>query len=272
MFIAVTESADHVPATKGIPMANYLPGDVYDPATTNTDWWLLNAPPDATVQDTSVGRRARGSDQTAAPPAPESTGSVNYDIAGSHAISAAMPAPDQQQLISWGGPVAPFDQTANPYPTFTPPPLPDSLKNPWTLPTAADVQNTPGYQSRYLQGLDARQRAAAGRGTILNGGTQKALDRYGTDYADQAYQSDVTNSLNQRQQASSDYLNLAYGPSWQTNTAAVNQYGQMYKQYADSIANNRTSQNDYWQQQMDLLNAGLKAAGAGSPGSTGGQV
>ena len=169
--------------------------------------------------------------------------------------------------LTFGGPVAPFGGMQ--YPGFTPPPLPDSLKNPWTLPTAADVQNTPGYQSRYLQGLDARQRMAASRGTILNGGTAKALDKYGTDYATQAYQDDVNNSLQQRQQQASDYLNLAYGPAWQQNQSAVNQYGQLYNQYKDLTSNNRLAQNDYWQQQMDLLNAGLGAAKAGTPGTAG---
>ncbi len=176
--------------------------------------------------------------------------------------------------MTWGGPVEPFqyNPSGSGYPTFTPPPLPDYLQKGFALPSAEELQSTPGYMARYQMGLEGRQRAAAGRGTILNGGTQKALDRYSQDYASGEYGNLVNQKLGERQQQSSDYLNLAYGPAWQSNQAAVNQYGQLYRQYADTVANGRNSQNDYWQQQMDLLNAGLKAAGAGSPGSTGGQA
>lgn len=262
-----------------------------DPNQTNTsngeqpvDWWNQNAPPPSppggvfrgpgvyeNPDGSYVGQNGKSYDAqgneiwTTAQRTmgPATTQGPGAGTAGPSPIDYGGPQ------TSWGGPVAPY--SGSPYPGFTPPPLPDSLKNPWTLPTAADVQNTPGYQNRYMQGLDARQKAAASRGTILNGGTLKALDRYGTDYAQQAYSDDVNQSLQQRQQASNDYLNLAYGPAWQSNQAAVNQYGTMYKNYQDNIANNRNSQNDYWSQQTDLLNAGLRAASAGSPGSTGGQ-
>jgi hypothetical protein len=169
---------------------------------------------------------------------------------------------------TWGGPISPFEGQ---YPVFTPPPLPDQLKNPWALPTAAELQATPGYMERFRMGLQARDRSAAARGTLLNGGQQQALARYGQDYASNEYGNAVGNSLHQRQQASTDYLNLAYGPAWQQNQAAVNQYGQLYNQYQDLVNNNRNAQGDYWRQQTDLLNAGLGAARSGAPGSTGGQ-
>ncbi len=270
-----------------------MAADQYDPnGGTDTsngnggDWWSQNQPPQqppGTIfrgpgvyqypDGSYVGQNGKTYDAQGNEVNPDDALRIGRIAHGSTpAPSDPAPQPDQPQgAQTWGGPVAPFDQTANPYPTFTPPPLPDSLKTPWTLPTAESLLSTPGYLSRYQQGLDARQRSAAGRGTILNGGTQKALDRYGSDYAQQGYQQDVDNSLQQRQQASNDYLNLAYGPAWQQNSAAVNQYGTLYKNYQDQIANNRNSQTDFWNQQLDLLNAGLKAAGAGSPGSTGGQ-
>lgn len=170
---------------------------------------------------------------------------------------------------SWGGPVAPYGGMQ--YPTFTPPPLPDYLQKPFSLPSASDLQATPGYMARYQQGLDANQRSAAAKGTLLNGGTQKALARYGQDYASNEYNNLVNQDLSQRQQQSSDYLNLAYGPAWQQNQSAVNQYGSLYGQYLDSVNNNRNSQNDYYSQQLGLLNAGLGAVKAGAPGSTGAQ-
>jgi hypothetical protein len=167
--------------------------------------------------------------------------------------------------------VAPFSGVN--YPTFTPPPLPASLQQPYTLPTAQDLMtNDPGYEARYQLGLNAQQADAAAKGTILNGGEQKAITRYGQDYASGEYNNYVNQTLGQRQQQSSDYLNLAYGPAWQSNQAAVNQYGQLYNQYKDLVSNN---QNAYYQNfvqpQLGLAALGLNAttAGAPNPGATG---
>ncbi len=174
---------------------------------------------------------------------------------------------------TWGGPVAPFQYQpqGSGYPTFTPPPLPDYLQQGFHLPTASDLQASPGYMERFKMGQTARERAAAAKGTILNGGTQQALTRYGQDYASGEFGNLVNQKLGERQQQSSDYLNLAYGPAWQSNQAAVNQYGTLYQNYRNLIGDNRNAQNDYWSQNLDLLNAGLKAAGAGAPGTIGGQ-
>ncbi len=47
-----------------------------------------------------------------------------------------------------------------------------------------DIMNQdPGFQFRMGEGLKALQHSAAARGTLLTGGTQKALERYGQDYA-----------------------------------------------------------------------------------------
>lgn len=282
--------------TKGTPMAYQAE---------NQDWWLENAPQDAS-QNFAAPPPQGGSQpppafipgptftNTSPTPASRPTGIADpnnpgYDTAGYLLNSTFDPnagpfghvTPNAPQPPSggpsggptWGGPIDPFqyNPTGSGYPTFTPPPLPAELQKPWELPSAADVQAMPGYQERFNMGLNARDRSAAAHGTILNGGTQKALARYGQDYATNAY-NDLTNqSLQQRQQAASDYLNLAYGPAWQQNQSAVNQYGQLYNQYRDLVGSNRLAQNDYWQQQMDLLNAGLGAAKAGAVG-TGGQV
>src|SRR6185503_13969473 len=45
----------------------------------------------------------------------------------------------------------------------------------------------PGYQARLKMGTDAIQRSAAARGGVLTGGTAKALDTYGQDYASNEY-------------------------------------------------------------------------------------
>lgn len=49
--------------------------------------------------------------------------------------------------------------------------------------TAADFTADPGYQFRMDQGRQGLERSAAARGGLLNGGTLKALTRYGQDYA-----------------------------------------------------------------------------------------
>ena len=66
----------------------------------------------------------------------------------------------------------------------------------FTLPTAADVANTPGYQFALQQGEQAVQRSAAAQGDLLTGGTLKAEDQYAQGLASQTYQNAVTNSLN----------------------------------------------------------------------------
>lgn len=57
----------------------------------------------------------------------------------------------------------------------------------FSAPTAEQVRNTPGYQAGFDQGQQALERSAAARGTLLTGGTAKALARFGQDYADQQY-------------------------------------------------------------------------------------
>jgi hypothetical protein len=164
-------------------------------------------------------------------------------------------------------PVPPFSGVT--YPGFTPPPLPDALKSPFQLPTADDlVKNDPGYMARYQLGQKSIERSAASRGTVLNPGTLQALQQAGQDYASNEYNTYVNQKLGERNQQSTDYLNLAYGPSWQTNSAAVNQYGQLYKQYGDLITNNRNAQNDYIDQLIRQQQVGVNAAGAPPTSST----
>jgi hypothetical protein len=47
----------------------------------------------------------------------------------------------------------------------------------------SQVAQEPGYDFALQEGLKALERSAAARGTLLTGGTGKALERYGTDYA-----------------------------------------------------------------------------------------
>lgn len=66
----------------------------------------------------------------------------------------------------------------------------------FTAPTGLTEQNDPGYQARLQLGTDAIQRSAAARGSVLTGGTAKALDTYGQDYASNEYSNVYNRALN----------------------------------------------------------------------------
>lgn len=74
-------------------------------------------------------------------------------------------------------------------------------------PTAAQAQQTPGYQFQLQQGLDAVQNSAAGRGGLLSGGTLAALNNYAQGTASTNYQNTFNNSLATYQQAYQQFLN-----------------------------------------------------------------
>jgi hypothetical protein len=187
-------------------------------------------------------------------------GGVAGGAPGTTAGTVQPPGVNSQQPPT-GPLIAPYQ--GGPPPTFTAPALPASLQTPFQLPTAQDlVSNDPGYMARYQQGLDAQQRGAAAQGTLLSGGQLKAAAQYGQDYATNEYQNYVNNQLQQRQQNASDYLNLAYGPAWGQNQAAVNQYGQLYGQYKDLVANNMTAQQNNIQDLLAQESLGLNATGA----------
>jgi hypothetical protein len=79
-----------------------------------------------------------------------------------------------------------------------------SLLTPWTdkftAPNAVTEQNDPGYQFRLNEGTKALQRGAAASGNLLAGGTQKALARFGQDYASNEYGNVYNRALQQYQQ------------------------------------------------------------------------
>lgn len=66
-----------------------------------------------------------------------------------------------------------------------------SLSTPYSgtfnAPTGLTEENDPGYQARLKLGTDALQKSAAARGSVLTGGTAKALDSYAQDYASNEY-------------------------------------------------------------------------------------
>ena len=63
-------------------------------------------------------------------------------------------------------------------------------------PTALTEQNDPGFMARLKLGTDALQHSAAARGSVLTGGTAKALDQFGQDYASNEYSNVYNRALN----------------------------------------------------------------------------
>ncbi len=86
----------------------------------------------------------------------------------------------------------------------------------FTAPTGLTEQNDPGYQARLQLGTDAIQRSAAARGGVLTGGTAKALDTYGQDYASNEYGNVYNRALN------------TFGTNFNAyNTGQANQYNRL---------------------------------------------
>jgi hypothetical protein len=85
------------------------------------------------------------------------------------------------------------------------------LLTPWdqqfTAPTAAQAEQTPGYQFQLNQGLNAVQNSAAGRGGLLSGGTLAGLNNYAQGVASTNYQNTFNNALTQYQSAYQTFLN-----------------------------------------------------------------
>lgn len=85
------------------------------------------------------------------------------------------------------------------------------LLTPWTqqftAPTAAQAQQTPGYQFQLQAGLDAMQNSAAGKGSLLSGRTLGDLNNYAQGVASTNYQNTFNNAFTQYNSAYQTFLN-----------------------------------------------------------------
>ncbi|MGH9452353.1 MAG: hypothetical protein ACRD2O_00105 [Terriglobia bacterium] len=104
-----------------------------------------------------------------------------------------------------------------------------STAGPFTAPTAAQAEQTPGYQFQLQQGLDALQNSSAARGGLLSTGTAKNLEQYAQGLASTNYQNAYNNSLG----------------AYSTNFNVYN-----------------TSQNNLYNRLQGLTSTGLSAAGS----------
>jgi hypothetical protein len=83
--------------------------------------------------------------------------------------------------LSDGSLLTPWTKVFDPGAAATPPPAFSFGK--YVMPTEVTEQNDPGFQSRLKLGQQALERSAAARGTLLTGGTAKALEMFGQDFA-----------------------------------------------------------------------------------------
>ena len=109
---------------------------------------------------------------------------------------------------------------------------------PWTgtfaAPTSDEAMATPGFQFQLGQGLQALQRSAAAKGTLLTGGAQKGLEQYAVGLANQNY---------------GDVYNRAY------NTYESNRNSFLQNE-ANRYNSERSNLTDQWGINSDYFNMG----------------
>lgn len=178
--------------------------------------------------------------------------------------------------------------------TYTAPTKPTVLQTPYTLPTLADLEASPGY----LASRDAMQRgmerSAAAKGSVLSGGfVGRALPRALGEYAGTAYGNLVNQTLGARQQQYGEYSTDAsrafseyqqrYGQfadaeglklgarnvneaAFQGDQAAhLTGYNTRYGAYLDKVGLKRQAENDLWGRNAQLTDFSLRAAALARP-------
>jgi hypothetical protein len=123
----------------------------------------------------------------------------------------------------------PPGSNVTPWSSYYQPNLPTNLQTPFAAPTQADLQNSPGFQSRLALDQQARERSAAARGSILSGGTQLELGRAAQDYASNEYNNLFSQSLAGRGQNVNEYQQ-AVGNALGTRQQNVAEQGQQFNQ------------------------------------------
>jgi hypothetical protein len=177
----------------------------------------------------------------------------------------AMTNPGALPETPFGG----IGSTPSPYvaPTWTGGPAPTAPQlQTFTAPTEAQLEASPGYQSRLAAGLQARNRSAAAQGSVLNGGTQEALARYGQDYASNEYSNLFGQSLATNQN-NNNVTQGNFGNAFQTYQANYGAFtdaaNRGFNAYQANVGNARNAGNDYWAHLNDLYQTGASTA-AGS--------
>ena len=153
--------------------------------------------------------------------------------------------------------------------------------------TLADFQKDPGYQFRMDQGQRGLEAGAAARGGLLNGGTLKALSRYGQDYASGEYSNAYNRFNNDRTQRFNRLSSIAgtgqtaatnvgsFGTQTaanigQTQQAMGNARASGYVGQANAINNGVSSLSNFYMQRQYMQPPSPAAAPAAAPDVQGG--
>lgn len=170
--------------------------------------------------------------------------------------NAALPVTPYGGIGSTPSPYVNPEWTGGPAPTA--PPL-----IPFTRPTQADLEASPGYQSRLAAGLQARNRSAAAQGSVLSGGTQQVLAQYGQDYASNEYNNLFGQGLALNQN-NNNVTQGNFGNAFETYQANYGQFQDAatrgFNAYGLNVTTQRNAGNDYWSHLKDLFDAGATAA------------
>lgn len=110
------------------------------------------------------------------------------------------------------------------------------LTKQFQAPTDVTQQNDPGYQFRLAEGQKALERSAAARGGLLSGGTAKAAQRYGQDYASNEYGNVYNRAFNEFQTNQANQYNRLAGIAGTGQTAA-NTLGTLGQSSANQVGN-----------------------------------
>ncbi len=111
--------------------------------------------------------------------------------------------------------------------------------------TAEQLQQIPGYQARLAAGQQVMERSAAARGTVLNGGTQQALNRYAQNFASNEYQNANDDAFRNYQSRYGQFRDYA---------------GDTRGDYTLNTSTQRNAQNDQWSKLLDFYSTGASAA------------
>jgi len=155
----------------GQPMSGAVPS-INGPASMGGG---LNIPARATPQPAQTGPAQIGAPGIGYPPA--IAGSSNFGATAGG--TGGQPAPGVSGTTDLGSVVNPNNGGFGS--------LMQGYGQTFQAPTDITMQNDPGYQARLQLGTDALQKSAAARGSVLTGGTAKALDSYAQDYASNEY-------------------------------------------------------------------------------------
>lgn len=268
---------------------------------TGTDWWTQNAPPpDTFAQDvTALYNKYRPE----APPSAEEIQAHRGNPGGLPAVEnlliadwqarnkAGAPAPVFKDTpivnpgpTTLGVPTTGFGAAPTPYtsdanaPVYTP--MATYVPPTWTggdykNPTVEELYASPGYQARLDRRLQGDSRRFAAQGTILNGGTLKALDRDAQDYATGEYQTLRNNTYDAYVQKYKQFTDAA-GMDLNARTLNANENQNTFanrtatysagnqrtlSDYLTNLTAKRNSELDYWNRLQDVSSGGASLAG-----------